>query len=247
MVIGLDALKQPDLPYIRPLPVSVAGRVASVPWLWRQSAHEVRACRDSSWVDSPPGRRRRRLGHPATARQGGHPGPGSARRVPPDRGAAARLPRLSGGVAPARPGGSGVGTDTGAGRLIPPFRRGVARSWPPACRPAPVPAAGAAASPIGHPVSSPGGPPQASGSSFTGCRSRGHRASPPTCWAARKTPRRAHRLLPIPSGPPATSLARSRTPPSPYAASSGLRRGDGLALFRWLADRAGDSDTSRWI
>jgi hypothetical protein len=34
---------------------------------------------------------------------------------------------------------------------------------------------------------------------------------------------------------------------APYAASFGLRRGDGLALFRWLLDTAGDPEASRWI
>jgi hypothetical protein len=42
-VIGIDALKQPDLPQTRTLPVSVAWRMASVLWLRRQSAHKVRA------------------------------------------------------------------------------------------------------------------------------------------------------------------------------------------------------------
>jgi hypothetical protein len=41
VVIRLDALEQPDMPRIRPLPVSVAERMASVPWLRRQSAHEL--------------------------------------------------------------------------------------------------------------------------------------------------------------------------------------------------------------
>jgi hypothetical protein len=34
---------------------------------------------------------------------------------------------------------------------------------------------------------------------------------------------------------------------APYSASFGLRRGDGLALFRWLLDTAGDPEASRWI
>ena len=34
---------------------------------------------------------------------------------------------------------------------------------------------------------------------------------------------------------------------APHAASFGLRRGDGLALLRWLLDLVGDSDTSRWM
>ena len=51
-----------------------------------------------------------------------------------------------------------------------------------------------------------------SGSFFTGYRSRGHRASPPTCWMTRKTPRQSRRLLPMPSGPSMTTQARSRTP-----------------------------------
>jgi len=34
---------------------------------------------------------------------------------------------------------------------------------------------------------------------------------------------------------------------APYAASFGLRRGDGLALLRWLLDTAGDPATPRWI
>ena len=34
---------------------------------------------------------------------------------------------------------------------------------------------------------------------------------------------------------------------APYATSFGLRRGDGLALFRWLLDTAGDPDASWWI
>jgi hypothetical protein len=34
---------------------------------------------------------------------------------------------------------------------------------------------------------------------------------------------------------------------APYAARLGLRRGDGIALLRWLLDLVGDPDTSRWI
>ena len=34
---------------------------------------------------------------------------------------------------------------------------------------------------------------------------------------------------------------------APYAARLGLRRGDGLALLRWLLDLVGDPDTSRWM
>ena len=34
---------------------------------------------------------------------------------------------------------------------------------------------------------------------------------------------------------------------APYAASFGLSRGDGLALFRWLLDTAGDPEMPRWI
>lgn len=34
---------------------------------------------------------------------------------------------------------------------------------------------------------------------------------------------------------------------APHAARFGLRRGDGLALLRWLLDLVGDSDTSRWM
>ena len=34
---------------------------------------------------------------------------------------------------------------------------------------------------------------------------------------------------------------------APYAASFGLRRGDGLALLRWLLDTVGDPETPRWI
>jgi hypothetical protein len=34
---------------------------------------------------------------------------------------------------------------------------------------------------------------------------------------------------------------------APYAASFGLRRGDGLALLRWLLDTAGDPEAARWI
>ena len=34
---------------------------------------------------------------------------------------------------------------------------------------------------------------------------------------------------------------------APYAASFGLRRGDGLALFRWLLDTTGDPEASQWI
>ncbi len=34
---------------------------------------------------------------------------------------------------------------------------------------------------------------------------------------------------------------------APHAARFGLRRGDGLALFRWLLDLVGDPDTSRWM
>jgi predicted transcriptional regulator of viral defense system len=33
---------------------------------------------------------------------------------------------------------------------------------------------------------------------------------------------------------------------APYAARFELGRGDGLALFRWLLDLSGDSDTTRW-
>jgi hypothetical protein len=43
VVIRLDASEQPGMPRIRPLPVSVAKRMASVPWLCRQAAHEARA------------------------------------------------------------------------------------------------------------------------------------------------------------------------------------------------------------
>lgn len=34
---------------------------------------------------------------------------------------------------------------------------------------------------------------------------------------------------------------------APYAASFGLRRGDGLALLRWLLDTVGDPEMPRWI
>ena len=34
---------------------------------------------------------------------------------------------------------------------------------------------------------------------------------------------------------------------APYAARLGLRRGDGLALLRWLLDLVSDPDTSRWM
>jgi hypothetical protein len=34
---------------------------------------------------------------------------------------------------------------------------------------------------------------------------------------------------------------------APYAASFGLRRGDGLALLRWLLGTVGDPETPRWI
>ncbi len=34
---------------------------------------------------------------------------------------------------------------------------------------------------------------------------------------------------------------------APHAARFGLRRGDGLALLRWLLDLVGDPDTSRWM
>jgi hypothetical protein len=34
---------------------------------------------------------------------------------------------------------------------------------------------------------------------------------------------------------------------APHAASFGLRRGDGIALFRWLLDTGGDPEASRWI
>ena len=34
---------------------------------------------------------------------------------------------------------------------------------------------------------------------------------------------------------------------APHAASFGLRRGDGLALLRWLLDTVGDPETPRWI
>lgn len=34
---------------------------------------------------------------------------------------------------------------------------------------------------------------------------------------------------------------------APHAAKFGLRRGDGLALLRWLLDLVGDRDTARWI
>jgi hypothetical protein len=74
-------------------------------------------------------------------------------------GAAARLPRSSRGVAPACSAGSGLGANIGAGRRIPPFSRGVVRSWPPGYGPARVHAARAAAiSPTGRPASPPGGP-----------------------------------------------------------------------------------------
>jgi GH18 family chitinase len=33
----------------------------------------------------------------------------------------------------------------------------------------------------------------------------------------------------------------------PHAARFGLRRGDGLALLRWLLDLVGDPDTPRWM
>jgi hypothetical protein len=33
----------------------------------------------------------------------------------------------------------------------------------------------------------------------------------------------------------------------PHAARFGLRRGDGLALLRWLLDTVGDPETSRWM
>lgn len=34
---------------------------------------------------------------------------------------------------------------------------------------------------------------------------------------------------------------------APYAARFGLRRGDGIALLRWLLDLVGDADTTRWM
>jgi hypothetical protein len=34
---------------------------------------------------------------------------------------------------------------------------------------------------------------------------------------------------------------------APYAASFGLRRGDGLALFGWLLDTVADAETPRWM
>ncbi len=34
---------------------------------------------------------------------------------------------------------------------------------------------------------------------------------------------------------------------APHAARFGLRRGDGLALLRWLLDLVGDPDTARWM
>jgi hypothetical protein len=34
---------------------------------------------------------------------------------------------------------------------------------------------------------------------------------------------------------------------APYAASFGLRRGDGLAPLRWLLDTVGDPEVSQWI
>jgi hypothetical protein len=34
---------------------------------------------------------------------------------------------------------------------------------------------------------------------------------------------------------------------APHAARFGLRRGDGLALLRWLLDLVGDPETSRWM
>ena len=34
---------------------------------------------------------------------------------------------------------------------------------------------------------------------------------------------------------------------APHAARFGLRRGDGLALLRWLLDLVGDPDSSRWM
>jgi hypothetical protein len=33
----------------------------------------------------------------------------------------------------------------------------------------------------------------------------------------------------------------------PHAGKFGLRRGDGLALLRWLLDLVGDRDTERWM
>ncbi|MGH9268012.1 MAG: hypothetical protein ACRD0D_07535, partial [Acidimicrobiales bacterium] len=34
---------------------------------------------------------------------------------------------------------------------------------------------------------------------------------------------------------------------APHAARFGLRRGDGIALLRWLLDLVGDPDTPRWM
>ena len=34
---------------------------------------------------------------------------------------------------------------------------------------------------------------------------------------------------------------------APHAAHFGLRRGDGLALLRWLLDLVGDKETEHWI
>jgi hypothetical protein len=34
---------------------------------------------------------------------------------------------------------------------------------------------------------------------------------------------------------------------SSHAARFGLRRGDGLALLRWLLDLVGDRDSARWV
>jgi hypothetical protein len=34
---------------------------------------------------------------------------------------------------------------------------------------------------------------------------------------------------------------------APYAAQLGLRRGDGVAVLRWLLDLVGDPETTRWM
>ena len=133
------------------------------------------------------------------------------------------------------------------GVVSPPFGRGVVRSWPLARRPARVHAAGAAAIP----------PPDVR---------LHHRTVRPDEWIVlhgmpvTRPSRIAADLLGDKEDPEAVAqvIADALRPVydypaafadalAPYAASFGLRRGDGLALFRWLLDTAGDPEMPTWI
>jgi len=71
--------------------------------------------------------------------------------------------------------------------------------------------------------------------------------SPRTCSWTTRTPRRSLRSRQSQSGKSVTTLGTFAYSLAPHAASFGLRRGDGLALLRWLLGLVGDPETPRWV